>query len=87
MAKKYFIEVTEEMYGATAGRRIECPVASEPVLKRMWKHYLKMYNRMESFDVYALMEDENGYVYDLSMDWCYQEMERATMAGAIPICC
>lgn len=87
MAKKYFIEVTEEMYGATAGRRIECPVSSESVLKRLWKHYLKMYNRMGSFNVYALVEDEDGYVHDLSMDWCYQEMERAMMAGAILFYC
>lgn len=83
---KYWIQVTEDMYGAVARRRIDCPVASEAVLKRMWKHYCKMYRYMDSVEVYALMEDEDGF-HDLSMSWCYQEMEHAAMAGAIPFCC
>lgn len=90
MAKKYFIMITEDMYGATACRRIECPVASEFVLKKMWKHYCKMYQHMDSFGVYAMVESEDPfdmYVEDLSMGWCYQEMEHAAMAGAIPFCC
>lgn len=83
---KYFVTITEDMYGATASCRIGCPVASELVLKKMWKHYYKMYRYMDSFDVSAYMEDETG-LHDLSMFWCLQEQEHMVMAGAIPFCC
>lgn len=83
---KYFVTITEDMYGATTRRRIECPVASELVLKKMWKRYCKMYRYMDSFNVSAHMEDETG-LYDLSMFWCLQEQEHMVMAGAIPFCC
>lgn len=86
MAKKYFVEITEDMYGATASCRIECPVASEFVLKKMWKHYCKMYRHMDSFGVYAYIQDEDG-LQDLSMYWCMEESEHLMAAGAIPFCC
>lgn len=79
---KYWIQITEDMYGTNARRRINCPVASEVVLKRMWKHYSKVYRYMDSVAVYALMEDENG-LCDLSDMWSYHEYECAVNASAI----
>lgn len=86
MAKKYFIEISEEMYGAVATGRVYCPVASEFVLKKMYKHFCKMYRYMDSFNVGAYIENEDGTVEDLSMYWCYQEMEHLQGAGVIPFC-
>ena len=78
---KYFIEVSEEMYGCTGTHKIfmplpKCEIDMEKALKKWYNRlYRKLPKGMDSIQYYAMVEREDGSYDDLSMTWNYQTWE------------
>lgn len=75
---RWFVEISEDVYGATATQRVYIPCRSDvnhvKCLKKLWKHYDKMFYMMDNINVSAYVESEDGELCDMSQRWIYEEM-------------
>lgn len=75
---KYFVEVSEEMYGTVATVKHYSPECGK-TLKKLWKHLLKTVAPF--VDVRAFVESEDGELTDVSLYWYNEELEIREMVG------
>lgn len=88
MKSRWYVIISEEMYGAEASEIIYLPPMRDvnygKCLKKVWKHYWKMYEKMPNVSVWAIIESEDGECHDMSQFWIYEELGCMEEAGVLP---
>ena len=81
-SSRWYVVIGDEMYGATAYKRIYVPGGRDvdyiKCLKKLYKRINKQYEKAGLYDmgVYAYMENEDGEVEKLDDHWGWEETAR-----------
>ncbi len=75
---RYYVEVSEEMYGTVASEKHYSPESGK-TLKKLWKYLCKV--SAPWADVTAFVETEDGEAHDVSRGWYFEEEEMREAKG------